>query len=102
MRPKSDVLNSINCYKFQLKSGTSNYECGQCDTSQSSTTPNLVNLDNGYKGCAQVQIPNINTYKASSTSDSSGKKIMIVSSCSGSQSTTAFVSVPYHTATLKD
>jgi len=97
------LTNNINCDKFQVKSGsTTDYECVACDTSSSSTTPNPVNLDNGYKGCAQIKIPGILTYKASSTSDSTGKQIMIVSTCSGTKSSTSFVSVPNHTATIKD
>jgi hypothetical protein len=71
----TQVLNSVNCYKFISVNG--NNQCGVCD--QGSSVPNLVPLTASgivpaYWGCGQVQIPNIGSaaYVVKSSKDASG------------------------------
>lgn len=100
--PHAVVLNSYNCFKYRRNTDGS-YECGNCDSV--STTSHLVNLATSpYKGCAQMLIPGVATYKLSADSsvvDSSGKIYLISNSCEGVTGTIP-VSIPSYSAVNKD
>lgn len=55
--------SSYNCVAFD-----SNLKCSGCDQGY-----NLVNLDNGYKGCSPILIPSAKTYRKLDIKDSFNK-----------------------------
>lgn len=94
--PKS-VLNNINCHRFKAKAGsTTEFECDSCDSTSSTT--HKVDLVGGYIGCAHFLIPGTLLYKATAVVDAGGKKYLTTSTCSETQSSTAYVSIPNHEA----